>query len=100
MIIIALAQAVYLAPGSSVRLRERKGITGLPNSLRISENSCPMPLLSRAISHARGHLRVSRFARRTRVPNRVVFYFLGVGFAISSWILVTIQSYDSQVCFP
>ena len=37
MIIIALAHAVYLAPGSSVRLRERKGITGLPNSLRISE---------------------------------------------------------------
>ena len=59
-----------------------------------------MPLLSRAISHARGHLRVSRFVRRTKVPNRVVFYFFGVGFAISSWILVTIQQYDCQVCFP
>ena len=32
---------------------------------RTKQGQQPVPLPSRAISHARGHLRVSRFARRT-----------------------------------
>ena len=32
---------------------------------RAKQGQQPVPLPSRAISHARGHLRVSRFARRT-----------------------------------
>ena len=45
MIIIALAHAVYLAPGSSIRRCERKGITGQPNSPRTSEAMDPKPIV-------------------------------------------------------
>ena len=58
--------------------RETRNAWNEGGSPRRKEISLFMPLPSRAISHARGHLRVSRFARRTycRKKERLLVVYL------------------------
>ena len=49
----------------NARARERRSCETRETRAAAREEKKKVPLLSRAISHARGHLRFSRFARRT-----------------------------------